>query len=97
MQIISIDDLQASRVDHLALLVHHLVVLEDLFAGLGIATFDGVLRSLDRLGHHLRFDGLVVGQRPIHHPVDCSCGEEPHQVILERQEESALAGLALPA
>ena len=34
------------RADHLALLVHHLVVLEDVLADLEVAVFDGALRAL---------------------------------------------------
>ena len=45
----AVDDLHAPGVDDLALLVHDLVVLEDVLADLGVARLDGVLRPLDRL------------------------------------------------
>ena len=95
MQVLVLEDLEAPRVDDLALLVHHLVVLEDLLALLGVATLDRVLGPLDRLRHHLRLDGLVVGEGPVHHPADRAGGEQPHELVLELQEEPALARVAL--
>ena len=94
-QVDLVEHLVAQGVDHLALLVHDLVVLEDVLAGLGVA-LDGGLRPLDGLGHHLRLEG-VVGQRLAHHPVDGARGEQAHQVVLEAEVEAALAGVALAA
>ena len=87
----------AALVDHLALLVHHLVVLEDVLADLGVAGLDGVLGPLDGLGDHLRLDRHVVGQGLAHHPAHGAGGEQAHQLVLERQVEAALAGVALAA
>ena len=47
-EVLALEDLVARRVDDLALLVHDLVVLEDVLADLGVAGLDGVLRPLDR-------------------------------------------------
>ena len=88
---------RAPGVDHLALLVHDLVVLEDVLADLGVAGLDGVLGPLDGLGHHLGVDRHVVGQGPAHHPVHGAGGEQAHELVLERQEEPALARVALAA
>ncbi len=85
------------RVDHLALLVHHLVVFQDVLADLRVAPLDGVLRPLDRLGHHLRLDGHVFWKGLGHHPAHGPGGEETHEVVLEAEEEAALAGVTLPA
>ena len=92
-----VEDLVAALVDDLALLVHHLVVLEDVLADLGVALLDGVLRPLDGLGDHLRLDRHVVGQGLAHHPVHGAGGEQAHELVLERQVEAALAGIALTA
>ena len=96
-QVGAVEDLVAAPVDHLALLVHDLVVLEDVLADLGVALLDGVLRPLDGLGDHLRLDRHVVGQGLAHHPLHGAGGEEPHELVLERQVEAALAGVALAA
>ena len=86
-----VEDLVAQRVDHLALRVHDLVVLEDVLADLAVLLLDGGLRPLDRLGDHLRLERHVVGQGLAHHPVDGAGGEQAHEVVLERQVEAALA------
>ena len=96
-QVFTVEDLIAALVDHLALLVHHLVVLEDVLADLGVLGLDGGLGPLDRLGDHLRLDRLVVGQRASHDVVEGTGGEEPHQVVVETEEEPALAGISLAA
>ena len=96
-QVGAVEDLVAALVDDLALLVHHLVVLEDVLADLGVALLDGVLRPLDGLGDHLRLDRHVVGQGLAHHPVHGAGGEQAHQLVLERQVEAALARVALAA
>ena len=87
----------APGVDHLALLVHDLVVLEDVLADLGVAGLDGVLGPLDGLGHHLGLDRHVVGQGPAHDPVMAPGGEQAHELVFEREEEPALARVALAA
>src|SRR5664280_313202 len=94
-QVLAVDDLEAPTVDDLALLVHHVVVLEHVLARFGVATLNGVLCPLDGLGDHLRLDGHLVGEGPTHHPVHCTGGEQPHEVILEREEEPALPRVAL--
>ena len=49
-QVGAVENLPATPVDHLALLVHHFVVLQDVLAGLGVAALDGVLgRSIARV------------------------------------------------
>ena len=96
-QVGAVEDLVAAPVDDLALLVHHLVVLEDVLADLGVALLDGVLRPLDGLGDHPRLDRHVVGHRLGHHPVHRAGGEEAHELVFEREVEAALAGIALAA
>ena len=94
-QVGAVEDLGPAPVDDLALLVHHLVVLEDVLAGLGVALLDGVLGPLDGLGDHAGLDGHVLGQGLVHHPVHGAGGEAAHQLVLQRQVEAALAGVAL--
>ena len=42
----------ADGVDRLALLVHHVVVFEQMFAGVEVLRFDGFLRVFDAPGNH---------------------------------------------
>ena len=96
-QVLAVEDLLAALVDHLALLVHHLVVLEDVLADLEVAVLHGALRALDRLRDHLRLERHVVGEGAVHHPVHGAGGEQPHELVFERQVEAALARVALAA
>ena len=63
-EILALHDLDAPGIDHLALLVHHLVVLEDVLAHLGVAGFDVVLGPFDGPGHHAVLDRDVLGEPP---------------------------------
>jgi hypothetical protein len=96
LEVLALEDLVAALVDHLALLVHHLVVLEDVLADLGVLRLDGGLRTLDGLGDHLRLDRLVLLEAA-HRPLQRAGGEEPHQLVVEAEEEPALTRVALTA
>ena len=96
LEVLAVEDLIAAPVDHLALLVHHLVVLEDVLADLGVLRLDRGLGALDRLGDHLRLDRLVLVEAS-HRPVQRARGEQAHQLVVEAQVEAALAGVALAA
>jgi hypothetical protein len=61
-----------------------------------VALFHFLLRGLDAARHHAAFDGLAflhsqAGEHVLH-PV---AGENPHQIVFERQKEPAGAGIAL--
>src|SRR5262249_54710158 len=94
-QVTAVEDLLAAHVDHLALLVHDLVVLEDVLADLEVAILDRALRTFDRLGHHPCLERDVVGEGLPHHPVHGPRREEAHELVLEREVEAALARVAL--
>ena len=69
-QVHAVEHLVAPGVDHLALLVHDLVVLEHVLADLGVALLDGVLGSLDGLGDHAVLDRQILGPVLAHHHLD---------------------------
>ena len=85
-------------IDGFALLVHHVVVLQQVFAGIEVLRLHRLLRALDALGDHARLDGHVffhaqlLQQRA--HPL---LGEDAHQVVFQREKEPRLAGIALPS
>ena len=88
----------ALGVDHLALAVHHLVVLEDVLAALVVHLLDLLLGVLDRLRDHPGLDRLALGPlQALHDRADPIRREHPHQVVLERQVEQRLARVALSA
>src|ERR1700674_1093898 len=93
-----LEDVAAQLVDGLALLVHHVVVLEQMLAHLEVAPFDLLLGALDGLGDQRVLDRLAVGHaQAAHQALDAVGAEDPHQVVLEREIEARGAGVALAA
>ena len=88
----------AQRVDGLALLVHDVVVLEQVLADVEVVALDLLLGALDRLGEPGVLDllALLHAQR-LHQPGDALGAEDAHQVVLERQVEARGARVALAA
>ena len=94
----SLHELATEAVDSFALLVHDVVVLEDVFAGLEVLAFDGFLRGLDAAGDHSGFDGnAFFHAEALEQRGDPLAGEDAHEVVFEGQEEAGGAGVALTA
>ena len=94
--VLAFEQRAAHAVDGLALLVHHVVVFEDVFAGGEILRFDGLLRGRDALGDHLAFDRHVFFHaQPQHQVLHALAAENAHQVVLQREIEARAAGIAL--
>ena len=85
-------------IDHAALLVHHVVVLENVLANLVVVLLDLPLSALDRLRHEARFDRLLVGEADALHDVrHALAAEEPHHFVFERDVEARRSRIALTA
>ena len=90
--------LPAQTVNRLALLVHHVVVFQQVFARFEVAAFDRLLRRGDALRNHLRFDGhTLLHPQPLHQGFDFVARENAHQIVFERKEESRRTRVALAA
>ena len=88
----------ADGVDRLALLVHYIVVFEQVFAGLEVLRFDGLLRVFDAARDELGLDGHAFGHaQAIHQGFDALAAEDAQQIVFEREEEARRAGIALAA
>ena len=84
--------------DDLALVVHHVVELQDVLADVEVARLDLLLRLLQRLVDPGMDDRLVLLQaEPAQHRVHALGAEDAHQIVLQRQEELRAAGVALAA
>ena len=99
-QALAFEHLVAVGVDHPPLLVHHVVVLEHLFTGQEVLFLDLALGFLDLFGEHPGLDRFLVAllvdaPEAVEDLVDPLAGEQPHQVVLGRQEEARLARVAL--
>ena len=98
----ALEDLAPVLVDHPALLVHDVVVLEHALADQEVLLLDLLLRVLDRLREHLRLERVLLAllvdrAEPVEDLVDPLAGEEPDQVVLGGEEEARLARVALAA
>ena len=95
-QILALEDLPALAVDDFALLVHHVVILEDVLADVEVARLDFLLRVLDRARDDGVLDRLVLlHAEAVHDARDAVRCKEAHQVVLQREEELRRAGIAL--
>ena len=84
--------------DDLALVVHHVVVLEDVLADVEVARLDLLLRLFQRLVDPGMDDRLALLQAELgQHAVELVRTEDAHQIVFERQEELGTAGIALTA
>ena len=88
----------ALLVDDLALLVHHIVILQDLFADGEVGRLQLFLGALDGVGDELVLDGhVLLKAQTVHEILHPLTAENAHQVVLQREEEPGRAGVALTA
>ena len=93
-----VHDLAALLVDDLALVVHDVVVFEQVLADVEVARLDLLLRLLQRLVDPGMDDRLAfLEAEPLQHAVHPLGAEDPHQVVFQGEEELGGAGVALAA
>ena len=98
LKVFAVEHLLALLVDDLALDVHDVVVLKNAFPGLIVAALDGLLRVFDCAGENFRVDGCVLAEAEgVHHAEHALRAEQAHDVVLHREVELRLAGVALTA
>ena len=96
--VLAFQQLVALLVDHAALIVGHVVVLQQLLADVEIARLDTVLRLGDRPVDDRMLDGLAFGHlQLLHDGTQPFAAEDAQQRIFERQIETRAAGVALPS
>ena len=94
----AVEDPLAVAVDTLPLLVHDLVVLEQVLADLEVPLLDLLLRGFDAPRDQAALDPLSFRHaQPFEDALDPRTGEDPHQVIFQGQVEAAAARVALAA
>ena len=97
-EVLAHEDALPLVVDDAALLVHDLVVLEDVLAAHEVELFDLDLGLLDHVAQHLGLDRLaLVRAEPAEDAVHAVAGEQADELVLGREVEAALAGVALAA
>ena len=84
-----IQQLVAMRIDDLALLVGHVVVVQQLLADVEVAGLDLALCGLDGARHQAGLDGLTLGQlQTVHDGLEAVTGEDLEQRIFHGQVEA---------
>ena len=79
-----------------ALLVHHVVIFEQMFADGEVLPFDLLLSTLDGVRDHLVLDGnTLLHAEPLHQTADAIAPENTHQVVFEGQEKARASRIAL--
>ena len=85
-EICCIQDVVALLVNHAALVVRHVVVLEQLFADIEVARFYFALRALNAARDHASFNRLTLGHiEAVHDGLDTFACEDAHQRIVQAQ------------
>ena len=81
--ILTVQHLAALAIDDLALLVHHVVVLQHVLTDLKVAALQLFLGALQRAGDHPVLNGgILVQLEGIHQVGNAVTAEQAHQVIL---------------
>ena len=97
-QVLALEHAAPLLVDDDALRVHHVVVLEDVLARDEVLLLDLLLRVLDLLREDPGLHRLILRDlEAVHDPVDPVAREEADEVVLRREVEARLAGVALAA
>ena len=96
---VAVHDVAALFIDDLALIVHHVIIFDDLLADIIVAGLDLALRRLDRLAQPFgRRQCLAIFQvRPDHLGEHRVRAEDAHQIVVEAEVEARQAGVALAA
>ena len=94
--VVGMDDVVAEAVHDLALLVHHVVVLERALALLEVVALDALLGGLDGAVEQRVLELLALLEAHALHDLGDALGtEEAHEVVFERDEEVRRTRVAL--
>ena len=87
--VLALEDHAAHVVDGRALLVHHVVVLEQVLADGEVLRLHLPLRALDRLRDHAVLDGHALFHAELQHEAADAVGaEDAHEVVFEGEVEA---------
>ena len=96
MQILTVEHHLSLTVNDLTLSIHNVVVVKYVLSYIEVPALDLLLGRLDDACEHLGLDGcMLIHIQRIHHSRDLITAEYTHQIVLQRQEERTLAGVAL--
>src|SRR5262249_52483588 len=94
----SVQDLLAVAVNPLALVIHDLVIFEEVLTDIEVSLLDLLLSGFDAPGDVAVFNRLTFLHAHLaQHVGDPFAGKDAHEIVLERKEEAAGTGVALAA
>ncbi|MCY1536977.1 hypothetical protein D9M68_724540 [compost metagenome] len=97
-QRLGIQNIVALLVDHLALIIGHVVVFEQLLANVEVASLDLALRTLDASRDDASLDGLTLRHlQSVHDRSHAIAGKDSHQRVIQAQVEARGTRVALAA
>ena len=94
LEIAPFECLLAACVEREPLLVHHLVVVEQVLAYIEVPLLDALLRTFDAAIEHRMFE-CPLAEAAFENLAHPAAREDREKVVLEAQEEAARAGIAL--
>ena len=87
-QILLAQNLLALCINNLALLVHNIVIFQNVLTNAKVAGFNLLLRVFNGLSYQAVLDGLIIlHAQLIHNASDVVAAKEAHQIVLQAQEE----------
>ena len=88
----------ALRIDHFPLLVHHIIVLQNLAAGFIVALLNALLRFFNLPRHHAVFQRDILSARNLFNDhADALSAKQAHEVVLQGDIEAGSARVPLAA
>ena len=96
LEAVVVQYLQTLTVNDAALCIHYIVILQYALTDGEVAPFDLALCRFNRLCEHTGFNRLILFYiQARHQRLNPLAAEQPHQIILKREEETAGARIAL--
>ena len=98
LYVVAIEDLASHSIDHFAVAVDDVVVLNNIFARIKVKALNPLLRRLKRLTDRFVLDGhIFFHAKALHQASNTLTLEDPHQVIFGRDVELGVTRVALTA
>src|SRR5205807_275954 len=92
----ALQQLPAEAVHRHALLVHYVVILQDVFAGFKMLALNGLLSSLNAAADQARFNGhALFHAQLLQKRGNPGARKDAHKIIFQREEETRRTGIAL--
>ena len=98
LHIVTVKHRTALSIDDISLLIHYVVVCDNVLSALEVGILYIFLRTLNRVGQNFCINGGVVGKlQRFGNSQDSLTSEQTHKIVLQGQKEHGFSGIALTA